>query len=160
YARAVDRAIVEADGLLSTFTALLRIAQVEAGGRRAQFREGDLSEIARNVADAYELDAEASGHPLVTHLFGGAQVTGDTDPLQQAFANLIENSITHTPAGSTITIGVSKTVGGGAMATFADDGPGVPASEHERIFQRFYRLEQSRTSPGTGLGLSLVAAVA
>lgn len=159
YARAVDRAIAEADGLLSTFTALLRIAQVEAGGRRANFRDVDLSDIMRSVVEAYELSAEESGHHLVATIADGASIDGDRDLLVQAFANLIENALTHTPAGSTVTLTLQR--GRGALvAAISDDGPGVPATERDKILQRFYRLEQSRTTPGTGLGLSLVAAVA
>jgi signal transduction histidine kinase len=159
YARAVDTAIQEADGLLSTFTALLRIAQVEAGGRREFFRQIDLSEVIRSVIEAYEPDAEDTCHQLVSQVAAGVELIADRDLITQLFANLIENGLAHTPEGATITVTLEQRVDG-ITASVADNGPGVPPEERERIFQRFYRMENSRTNPGTGLGLSLVAAVA
>jgi signal transduction histidine kinase len=159
YERAVDRAIAEADGLLATFTALLRIAQVEAGVRRAAFREVDLSDVMRSVGEAYELSAEEGDRALKTVVADGVHIPGDRDLLVQMFANLIENALTHTPAGTTITVSLAKTTSG-TVAAVADDGPGVPEEERDKIFLRFYRRENSRTTPGTGLGLSLVVAVA
>lgn len=159
YAFAVDRAISEADGLLSTFTSMLRIAQAEAGASRSHFREIDLSQALRTVAEAYELTAEETGHSLATRIADGVTLMGERDLVVQAFANLLENALTHTPSGSALTVSLESQPGA-IVARVADNGPGVPAEERERIFQRFYRLEQSRTSPGTGLGLSLVAAVA
>lgn len=159
YKAAMDRAIIEADGLLATFAALLRIAQVNAGARRSAFRRVDLSEVVRSVAEAYTPSAEDGGRHLSSALDENIEVHGDRDLLMQMFANLVENALTHTPEGALITISLQRTVEG-AVASVADDGPGVPADERERIFHRFYRREASRTTPGTGLGLSLVAAVA
>ena len=85
----------EADGLLSTFTALLRIAQIETGKGRSHFRELDLSDVLRSVTEAYELAAEESGHRLLIRVFDGVLVTGDRDLLVQAFVNLIENALAH-----------------------------------------------------------------
>ncbi len=159
YSRAIDGAIVEADGLLTTFTSLLRIAQIEAGARRSAFRAVDLGEVLRSVAEAYEFDAEESGHVLRLALIEGAVIAGDRDLLVQVFANLIENVLTHTPAGTSVLIEIERS-GDGVVARVVDDGPGVPPAELGKIFGRFYRLESSRTTPGTGLGLSLAAAVA
>ena len=159
YAQAVDRAITEADGLLSTFSAMLRIAQVEAGAQRSAFRKVDLSDVMRSVAEAYEFVAEEKEHRLECALGAGIEISGDRDLLVQMFANLIENALAHSPAGSTIHMALERTTIG-AIAIVADDGPGIPPDERERVLQRFYRLEASRTTPGTGLGLSLVAAVA
>lgn len=159
YAQSVDRAISEADGLLSTFTSMLRIAQVEAGAQRSAFRKIDLSDVMRSVAEAYEAVAEEKEHRLESTIADGVELFGDRDLLVQLFANLIENALTHTPAGSTIRLALERS-SNGIVAIVADNGPGIPAEEHDKVFQRFYRLESSRTTPGTGLGLSLVAAVA
>lgn len=159
YKAAVDRAIVEADGLLATFAALLRIAQIGAGARRSAFRRVDLSEVLRSVAEAYAPSAEEEGRHLKSAIDDDIKVQGDRDLLVQMFANLVENALTHTPEGTHITVTMQKNADG-AVASVADDGPGVPDNERERIFRRFYRREASRTTLGTGLGLSLVAAVA
>ena len=159
YGRAVDRAIAEADGLLVTFTSLLRIAQIEAGARRLAFRDVDLSDVMRSVSDAYQLSAEDSGHRLAARIADGAWIKGDRDLIVQAFANLIENGLAHTSPGTTITVSLDRS-DSEIIASVADDGDGVPEAEREKIFRRFYRRETSRSTPGTGLGLSLVAAVA
>lgn len=159
YGEAIDRAIVEADGLLATFTALLRIAQIEAGARHSAFRALDLSEVVRSVAEAYEPSGEERGQRIVLDIAAGMKILGDRDLLSQAFANLIENALTHTPSGTLITVSTART-DAGVMAAVSDNGPGVPDEERDRIFDRFYRREASRTTPGTGLGLSLAAAVA
>jgi signal transduction histidine kinase len=159
YAKAIDRAIAETEALLATFTALLRIAQIEGGARRSALREVDLGEILESLVEAYELSAEDASSSLTTGMNGHGKIRGDRDLLVQMFANLIENSLTHTPAGSNIVVSLDETPDA-VTASVCDDGPGVPENEREKIFQRFYRLETSRTSPGTGLGLSLVAAVA
>lgn len=159
YAKAVDRAIAEADGMLTTFTALLRIAQIESGARRSALRDVALREILESVVEAYALSTEEGGRSLATRIAGEGRIRGDSDLLVQMFANLIENALTHTPTGSSIIVTLDDTPAG-VTASVCDDGPGVPEHEREKIFQRFYRLEASRTSPGTGLGLSLVAAVA
>lgn len=159
YAKAVDRAIAETEALLATFTAVLRIAQIEGGARRSALREVDLGEILESLVEAYELSAEDAASSLTTRMNGRGKIRGDRDLLVQMFANLIENSLTHTPAGSNIVVSLDETPDA-VTASVCDDGPGVPENEREKIFQRFYRLEASRTSPGTGLGLSLVAAVA
>lgn len=159
YGEAIDRAITEADGLLATFTALLRIAQIEAGARHSAFRSTDLSEVMRSVAEAYEPSAEERSQHIALDIEPCVEIPGDRDLLTQAFANLIENALLHTPAGTQITLTLARGTAG-VVAAVSDNGPGVADDERERIFRRFYRLEASRTTPGTGLGLSLVAAVA
>jgi signal transduction histidine kinase len=156
---AVDAALVEADGLLETFSALLRISQIESGARRAAFAPVDLTATLRLAADTYAPIAEDGGDRLIADLAPGVFVEGDRDLLMQAFANLIENAIRHTPAGATITLRLMRE-GGEVLALVADDGPGVPVSERDTVLRRFHRLERSRTTPGNGLGLALVAAVA
>jgi len=161
-ADAVERAIAEADGLLATFSALLRISQVEAGSQRSAFRPVDLTEVIETVCQAYGPDLEEGGRTLACDVVGGIAVDGDRELLVQLFANLVENALGHTPRGTTVRIRLrgAGSTGMGPVAEVSDDGPGVPEAELEKVFRRFYRLERSRTTPGNGLGLSTVAAIA
>ena len=160
YEAAVDGAAREAEGLLATFAALLRIAQVEGAAPRAGFAEVDLSAVAEAVADAYRPDAEEAGHRLEAAVAPGVVVRGDKELLTQALANLVENALRHTPAGTRIGLGLHPGGSGGPVLTVCDDGPGVGVDDLPRLTRRFHRGERSRTTPGNGLGLSLVAAVA
>lgn len=155
---AIDAALVETDALLDTFAALLRIAQIESKQRRAAFSSVDLSALLRLSADTYAPIAEDGGRALSADVAPGLRVSGDRDLLAQMASNLIENALRHTPEGAKIEISLRRE-GGRIVARFADDGPGVPAPEREKVLRRFYRLESSRTTPGDGLGLALVAAV-
>jgi signal transduction histidine kinase len=155
----VEQAIAEADGILSTFSALLRIGQIQAGAQQAAFQTLDLATVAATVADAYALAAEDSGHRLSTDLAPQARIWGDRDLLTQLLANLIENALAHTPAGIPVHILLTRHDDRVELIV-ADTGPGVPEDEREKIFRRFYRLDSSRTTPGTGLGLAMVAAIA
>lgn len=160
YEAAVEGAVREAEGLLDTFGALLRIAQVEGASPRAAFREVDLSAVAESVADAYRPDAEEAGHHLAAGVSPGIIVRGDQELLTQAVANLVENALRHTPAGTRIGVRLFRDRDGSHCLAVRDDGPGVEAEDLPRLVNRFYRGERSRTTPGNGLGLSLVAAVA
>lgn len=157
--RAINHAIEEADNLLQIFSALLRVAQIEAGAQRSSFRGVDLSGVMRTVAEAYVPVAEDCGRALQIDIIETLMVTGDRELLVQLFANLIENALRHTPIGTHIMIAL-RSDDEHAIAQVSDDGPGIPEEERSRIFRRFYRLEHSRTTPGSGLGLSLVAAIA
>lgn len=157
--RAIDHAIVEADALLDTFSALLRIAQIEAGVRRSSFRTVDLSDVMLTVAEAYGPVLEDSGRILETDIREPVTITGDRELLIQLFSNLIENALRHTPRGTNVAMRLSR-AGSLGCAEILDNGPGVPEGERSRVLRRFYRLERSRTTPGNGLGLSLVAAIA
>ncbi len=159
YRAAVDAAAAEAETLLATFAAVLRIAQVEAGGPRARFRPVDLSALVLAVAEAYAPAIEAAGHRLACDATPGIALVGDRELLAQVLANLIENALRHCPVGCTIRLILERTAGRMVLAV-ADDGPGVPEAERGRIFERFFRAEHSRTTPGSGLGLAMVAAVA
>jgi signal transduction histidine kinase len=159
YEAAIDGAMHEAEGLLETFSALLRIAQVE-GTPRDGVRMVDLSAIVESVLDAYRPDAEESGRTLTADAAPGVFVQGDRELLTQALSNLVENALRHTPAGTRINVLLQQQRGAGACLTVEDNGPGVPGDDLPRLVQRFYRSERSRTTPGNGLGLSLVAAVA
>jgi signal transduction histidine kinase len=155
----VDAALAETDALLAIFRALLRIGTVEAGSRRQRFARIDLSEMLDRVLRAYLPVAEDSGHSLTAAITPGLHVTGDAELLTQAVTNLVENALFHSPRGSHVVLSLEQREEGIVLAV-ADDGPGVPAGERENVLRRFYRLDSSRGSPGAGLGLALVAAVA
>jgi signal transduction histidine kinase len=155
----IEGAVAEADVLLETFSALLRIAQIEAGSRRSAFRSVDLSDVLRTVADAYAPAVEESGRTLRAEITPDVQVTGDRGLLSQLFVNLVENALHHGPPGTAIALRLTRQ-STGVVAEVADNGPGIPADERARVFRRFYRLERSRSTPGSGLGLSTVAAIA
>ncbi len=159
YEIAVEGAIREAEGLQETFSALLRIAQVEGGSPRGGFRHLDLSAIVETVVDAYRPDLENAGFHLEVEIKPGLQVLGDQELITQATANLIENCLRHTPSGTRIHVSVSDTSAERVSLMVEDNGPGVSEDDLPRLVQRFYRGERSRTSPGNGLGLCLVGAV-
>lgn len=155
----IEQSIAELDAILGTFSALLRIAQIESGARRAGFSDVNLGQIVTTVADAYAAVAEDREQRLVAAVSRTSLIHGDRELLTQMVANLIENPIRHCPAGVTIAIALRQENGAQVLCV-SDTGPGIPASDRERVFRRFYRLEASRTTPGSGLGLALVKAVA
>jgi signal transduction histidine kinase len=159
YQAATDAAIAEADQLLDIFAALLRIAQLEAGAQRSAFTSVDLSAVARSVGDAYLPSAEDSQHTLDIAVEDGVSLSGDRQLLAQMISNLVENALSHTPAGSRIRLAVRRGTGGPVIEV-SDNGPGIPAAERDKIFDRFYRLDRSRGTAGSGLGLALVKAIA
>jgi signal transduction histidine kinase len=159
YEKAIDAASSDVHGVLETFNALLRIGQIETGARRANFRNLDLATIALEVAEAFQPAASDEGKTLTFDLGASLLMLGDGELLAQLIANLIDNSIRHTPRGSRIVVR-SVIDESGSRLIVADDGPGVPASERARIFERFYRVDSARATPGDGLGLSLVAVIA
>lgn len=152
-------AAAEAKQIIATFDALLRIAEIEAGARRARFELVDLSDVAETIADAYGPEVDEAGQRLITEISRGLRVTGDRDLLTQALADLIENAIRHAGKGAEIHVLVADN-GATIEAMVSDTGPGVPAADRERVLRRFVRLEASRSTPGTGLGLTLVKAIA
>ncbi len=152
-------AIRESNTINETFSALLRIAQIEAGARREKFAALDLAALMTDVAEVYAEVAEDVGQSLHCDALTPSFVLGDKELLTQAFANLIENAIRHCPAGTKITCSVTVD-GDSVQAAVADGGPGIVAEEHEKVLRRLYRLEKSRSTEGTGLGLALVKAVA
>jgi len=152
-------AIQKSDEMLAMFAALLRIAQIEGGARRAGFAPLPLGVLLTHIRDMFGAVAEESGHRLSLTIAEDAVIRGDRELLIQLFSNLVENAILHTPAGTTIALTLAVQ-DGHAVAQVSDDGPGVPRAEHEKLFQRLYRREASRNSPGYGLGLAMVAAIA
>jgi signal transduction histidine kinase len=158
YADVLRETISEADRLLGTFNALLSIAEAEAGSRRDSFGVVDLSEIARDVAELYEPVADENGLGFDTAIADQVMVRGDRHLLSQAIANLLDNALKYTPEGK-VALSV-ETRAGKAHLEVRDTGPGVPPDRRATVFDRFVRLEGSRSTPGNGLGLSLVRAVA
>ncbi len=154
-----DAAIAETDSLLKTFSALLRIAQIKSGSRKAGFAKVDLSELFELVTLTFAAVAEDQGHQLVSDIAGGIAISGDRELLLQLATNLVENAIHHTPSGTKIEFRL-QTQMDEVVTTVVDNGPGIPEEERGKVFRRFYRLEASRTTPGSGLGLALVAAIA
>jgi len=160
YQSAVDEALLEIDGISETFDALLRISEIEARARRSKFADVELNSLLVNIVDALEAVAEEQGQQL-TGPAGDTPVTvqGDRKLLNQLFINLIENAIMHCPSGAQIH--VELTDGGGRVdVKVRDTGAGIPPEERDKVFRRLYRLEKSRSTKGSGLGLSLVLAIA
>ena len=120
----------------------------------------NLSALTEAVADAYRPDAEVGGYRLVSLIAPDIFVTGGQELLTQAIANLLENALRHTPPGTRIEVRLQDCGGAGVVLAVEDDGPGVAEAELPRLTDRFYRGQRSRTSPGNGLGLSLVSAIA
>jgi signal transduction histidine kinase len=161
YAAAVEEAIVETRGILATFSAMLRISEVEDGARRAGFSKLDLRRVATDVTELYDPLAEGKGVALALEDPGPgpAELAGDPSLLFEAIGNLVDNAIKFTPPGGRVTVRVVRDDGRLGVAV-ADTGPGIPATEREAVLRRFYRSQKSRHTTGSGLGLSLVAAVA
>ena len=155
----VEAALADADGLLATFNALLRIASIESGRRRAAFENIALDDVVRDVTELYEPLAEEKKQKLDVTVSENVRVRGDRDLLFQAFANLLDNAIKYTPRGGDIRVNLEDGTTGPRIR-IVDSGPGIPEKSREQVFKRFFRLEESRNTPGNGLGLSLVEAVA
>jgi hypothetical protein len=166
---AVEQGIADLDNISRIFQALLRIAEAEAGARRAAFAPFDLSAVLADAAEIYEATAEARGQRLATELPGRLEMVGDRDLLIQAVANLLDNAIKFTPEGGTVRLQAGLAPGdgpgagggpGGIEIAVTDDGPGLSPEDRAHAGQRFFRADKSRGTPGSGLGLSLVRAVA
>jgi signal transduction histidine kinase len=160
YATAVDDAMLETRAVLKTFTAMLRISEVESGARRAGFEEVDLSRVVADALELYEPVAEERGISLqLVSKARAVMMRGDPSLLFEVVGNLVDNALKFTPPGGLITVGSftrAETVG----IEVTDSGPGIPPDEREAVLRRFYRSETSRDTRGSGLGLALVAAVA
>jgi signal transduction histidine kinase len=159
YHTLIGEIITELDEILRTFSSLLRITQIEMRHRTAGFRNLGLTEIAREVLELFEPAAEENGVTLELAASNGVEVVGDRDLLFDAISNLVDNAIKHGGRNGGVFVTVSEGSDEVALCV-ADRGPGIPIGERKHVLTRFYRLEGSRNSPGNGLGLSLVAAVA
>ena len=159
YRAAIERTIAEADELLKTFNALLSIAQAEAGTTREDFQPVELGALLGDARELYEPLAEEKGLTLKAGPLGQAAIRGDRNLVFQAVANLLDNAIKFSPEGSEVALDLAVT-SERATITVSDRGPGIPREDREKVIGRFYRREASRSTPGSGLGLSLAAAVA
>jgi signal transduction histidine kinase len=155
----IDDTIADLDAMLRMFSSITRIAQIESLARMGAFRIVNLTEIASAVVELYDAAAEQDGTRLTVVGDSEVLVTGDRDLIFDAISNLVDNAIKHGRSGGHVVV-ASENSDGGPVVSISDDGCGIPAEQHEQVFKRFYRLEQSRYTPGNGLGLSLVAAVA
>jgi signal transduction histidine kinase len=159
-ARDFDAAVQETDRLIGTFNALLLIAEAEAGSVRETMHDFSLSDVIEGVGELYgPLAEEKQLRFVVKKASETGLIRGNQNLISQALANLVDNAIKYTPAGGTVVVSLESQPDGPTLVV-ADDGPGIPAQDRARVTERFVRLETSRNSPGTGLGLSLVAAVA
>ena len=159
YRQVLQETVVEADRILSIFNALLAITLAESGAERERFQDVDLDDMAGDVVDTYEPLATETGLQLVRDSTGQALVRGEPHLLAQALANLLDNAIKYVPSGGRIQIRLVRTEDSQTLMV-QDDGPGMAEDFRDRAFERFSRADGSRTEPGSGLGLSLVRAVA
>lgn len=162
YREGLERTIEKADELIKTFNALLLIARLEAGPLEDSLENFDLGALVEDVAELYMPAAEEAGFNLAVEAEKGINVLANRQLIGQAVANLIDNAIKYSRGGqpgSAITV-ITCRSGRGALISVGDHGPGISQTDRQRVLRRFVRLEESRTKPGTGLGLSLVAAVA
>jgi signal transduction histidine kinase len=155
----LEVAISEIDQILTTITAILRIAEVDQGQRRAGFREVDLADIVRDAADLYEAIAEEKGLEFTVIVRDGpSRARGDGDLLFEAVANLLDNAIKFTPSPGRVEVLLQHRLAGPSVQV-TDNGPGIPAGDLGTVLRRFHRGDRSRNTPGNGLGLSLVASI-
>lgn len=155
---AIERATMDLDGIVAVFQALLRIAEIEAGSRRSSFTRLDLAPVLADVADLYGAVAEERGVTFECETPSVIAAYGDQALIQQAVANLVDNAVKFSPPGGVVRLVV--TVGNQIAMTVSDQGPGIPAKDRIRATDRFFRGETARNTPGSGLGLSVVLAVA
>lgn len=155
----VEAASQNVQTLLTTFNALLRLGEIESGRLRTHFIRHDLSALVQDVAETYEAVFSEQGRQLDISVVPNIEVMGDQDLIAQQISNLLENVLEHTdaPTGGWIRL---QGHADGALLQIGDHGPGIPLAEHDKVFDRFYRVDKSRTNPGNGLGLSLVGSIA
>jgi len=151
----IGAALEQTETVIGIFDAFLRIARLESGATKAEFVPLELADLAAEVTAAYGPVIEDAGRTFSADVDPQAQITGDRVLLIQMLANMIENALRHTPEGTSL-----RLVARGGVLGLADDGPGVPEVEHDKVLQPLYRLEKSRTGEGAGLGLALVRTIA
>ena len=159
----VEAAQENVQTLLNTFNALLRLGEIDSGKRRSQFDVVPISELTQDVAETYEVVFQEQGRGLNVSVLPGLRIAGDINLLAQLISNLLENILEHAnPTGKAwVRLQPQRKLNNQYVSLqIGDDGPGIPDAEHEQIFERFYRLDKSRNTPGNGLGLSLVASIA
>jgi len=156
---AIDRATIDLDGIVTVFQALLRIAEIEAGSRRASFRRVDIVTALDGVADLYGAVAEEKGVELAVSHPQRLEINGDAALIQQAVANLVDNAVKFSPEHGKVSLSAAPD-GRRLRIVVTDQGPGIPEEDRSRATERFYRGDSARGTPGSGLGLALVQAVA
>jgi signal transduction histidine kinase len=156
----VDGAVADVDRVIRIFDALLRLAEIDAGLRRSGFVSLDLADLAANAVEFYAPAAELKNIELVFRSDGPLSISGDPVLLAQALGNLIDNALKYAPENGAIAVAACKRGDGNAEISVTDNGPGIADAEKSKVVQRFYRVDASRGTPGVGLGLSLVQAVA
>ena len=156
---AIERGIADLDGIVGIFQALLRISEIEAGARRSAFAPIDLGPVLSDLVELYDAVAEERGLRLVADIATPLPAFGDRDMIQQAVANLLDNALKFSPDGGEIHLSAHESAGR-LVIRVTDQGPGMPEEDMKRATERFFRGETARNTPGSGLGLSLVQAVA
>ncbi|HEV7984709.1 MAG TPA: ATP-binding protein [Steroidobacteraceae bacterium] len=156
----LEAAVADVDRVIRLFNALLRLAEIDSGMRRSGFIALDMAEVAANAVEFYQPAAELKNCTLSVSSNGPSPVRGDPVLLAQALGNLIDNALKYTPEGGSIRVEVRRGLSHSVGVTVADTGPGIPDAERPKVIERFYRGDASRGTPGVGLGLSLVDAVA
>lgn len=156
---AIEQATADLDGIVRIFQALLRIAEIEAGSRRSAFAPLDVVPLLTDLAELYSAVAEERGQTLALDVAPALPIQGDRDLIQQAVANLLDNALKFSPPAGTVTLSARATRNGVEIEV-SDEGPGIPDADRARATERFYRGEAARSTPGSGLGLALVQAVA
>ncbi len=159
----VEEAVADIDRLIGVFNALLRLAEIDSGVRRAGFVRVDLGDVVRSVGELYAPLAEAKGVRFSSASNVSVAVDGDPSLLAQAIGNLVDNAVKYAPAGGQVALSIALAPaadGDEVRVVVRDDGPGIPDTDKPRVVERFFRGDASRSAPGVGLGLSLVAAVA
>jgi len=157
---ALNKTMEDADELLQTFNSVLRIARLEAGEQRESYNRMDTAPLLHDLAEMFEPVAEDTGLSFSAEIEDGLSIRADQGLLAQALSNIIDNALKYTPKGGAVALRLRKQSDGRVSISVTDTGPGVPAEQREAILKRFVRLEKSRTQSGSGLGLSLVSAVA
>lgn len=155
----LGEAMADIDRLMAVFDSLLRLAEIDSGVRRAGFRPFDPAAIAAEVIELYTPLAEAKGLRLDASLGAGIGLEGDPHLIAQALGNLIDNAVKYTPTGGHIRVALARD-SGGVLFSVSDDGPGIPEAEREMVIKRFHRGDQARGTPGLGIGLGMVEAIA
>lgn len=158
--KALQATLEDSERMLATFNALLSIARIQSGEGAGVFSPIDLVAVAEEMAELYEPAADDAGFELVLNAEPTPQIKGSRELVSQAVANFLDNALKYAEGGARLEITVRGDKKGGAVLSVADDGAGIAAKDRERVLERFVRLEESRTTPGSGLGLSLVAAIA
>jgi signal transduction histidine kinase len=156
----IDTVIADVDRLITIFNALLRLAEIDSGMRRSGFVDIDVTGLSGEVAEFYQPVAELKNIALTFRSSGNLLASGDPVLLAQAIGNLIDNALKYAQENGTVSVEVRKRSNRSIEVVISDNGPGIPDNEKPKVVERFYRSDASRATPGAGLGLSLVVAVA